>query len=231
MRRWCNGVFPGLCGIGICLTLPTPPAFGSSSVILTWDSSASTNVVGYKVYYGLASGVYDMAIPADGATTTNAMVTGLTAGTSYFFAITAVDALGDESQFSNEAVYSTPKDSPTSDNPAPMLTVQPGQYVFAYYATNTMPGPHHGQVRAVSNLVSVLLRWPSSYTGFGVQQNDDLANVGGWSDYPAAVNDDGTTKNVLVTPQNGDLYLTGNRFFRLSRTERLWINMGDTQNW
>jgi Fibronectin type III domain len=72
-------------------------------VILAWNASISTNVVGYNVYYGVASGVYDNKISVVGST--NATVTGLVPGITYYFAATAVDTFGDESPFSNETSY------------------------------------------------------------------------------------------------------------------------------
>ena len=81
------------------VTLPV-----SYSVTLAWNPSISTNVVGYNVYYGLARGVYSSVKSVTGSNTT---ITGLAAGTTYYFAATAVDALGVESPFSNETSYTT----------------------------------------------------------------------------------------------------------------------------
>ena len=81
------------------VTLPV-----SYSVTLAWNPSISTNVVGYNVYYGLASGVYGSVKSVTGSNTT---MTGLAAGTTYYFAATVVDALGVESPFSNETSYTT----------------------------------------------------------------------------------------------------------------------------
>jgi len=89
-------------------------------VTLAWNPSTSTNVVSYKVYCGLASGVYTNAISV--GVTTNATITNLTAGVTYYFVATAVDASGNESPFSNEAVYSVPANSVVSPtNQAPTL--------------------------------------------------------------------------------------------------------------
>jgi hypothetical protein len=74
-------------------------------VTLAWNPSPSTDVAGYRVYYGTASGVYTNSV--DSVTGTNTTLTGLAAGTTYYFAATAVDANGDESPFSNETSYTT----------------------------------------------------------------------------------------------------------------------------
>ena len=81
------------------VTLP-----GAYRVTLAWNPSTSTNVAGYKIYYGLACGVYDSV---ESVTGTKVTIIGLAAGTTYYFAATAVDALGVESPFSNEASFTT----------------------------------------------------------------------------------------------------------------------------
>jgi hypothetical protein len=81
-------------------------ASAAGSVALAWNPSSSTNVAGYKIYYGVACSVYTNAISVGNST--NATVTGLVEGATYYFAATAVDALGVESPFSNETSYSVP---------------------------------------------------------------------------------------------------------------------------
>jgi len=76
---------------------------GSYSVPLAWNPSPSTDVTGYRVYYGSASGNYTNSVLV-GNVTTN-MVTGLAAGVTYYFSITAVNADGQESPFSNEISF------------------------------------------------------------------------------------------------------------------------------
>ena len=101
------------------VTLPV-----SYSVTLAWSPSISTNVVGYNVYYGLASGVYSSVKSVTG---TNKAITGLAAGTTCYFAATAVDALGVESPFSNETSYTT--GVPTVRlRPARVAAVSPASY-------------------------------------------------------------------------------------------------------
>ena len=83
--------------------------------MLVWNPSISTNVAGYNIYYGVASGVYNNTTSVVGPTTTNATVTDLVPGTTYYFAATAVDSFGVESPFSNETSYSVPSAPPTLD--------------------------------------------------------------------------------------------------------------------
>jgi predicted phage tail protein len=71
----------------------------ATDVLLAWDPSVTPEVTGYKVYIGNSSGTYSTPITIGSQTTYT--VTGLTSGT-YYFAVTAVDADGAESDFSNE---------------------------------------------------------------------------------------------------------------------------------
>jgi hypothetical protein len=82
-------------------TAPAP----APAAALTWSVSTNANVVAYKVYYGLASGSYFQSFGSGISAGNGVMYTvyGLTTGQTYYFAVTAVDAAGVESQFSNEA--------------------------------------------------------------------------------------------------------------------------------
>jgi hypothetical protein len=91
------------------------PAFAVGSVQLAWFPSADTNVVGYNIYYGSSSGNYTTKISV--GDTTNAIVTDLAEGTTYYFAATASDDIDDESPFSNEITYSILGDDPTNRPP------------------------------------------------------------------------------------------------------------------
>ena len=84
----------------LCLA---PWSVFAQSVTLTWNPSPDTNAVGYKIYYGGASGVYTNTVSVGSATT--ATISGLLAGVTYYFSATTVAASGAESPFSNEATY------------------------------------------------------------------------------------------------------------------------------
>jgi hypothetical protein len=71
----------------------------AESVPLAWDASTSENIAGYKVYVGTASRSYSPPITIGNVTAYT--VTGLGTGTHYF-AVTAFDASGNESDYSNE---------------------------------------------------------------------------------------------------------------------------------
>jgi hypothetical protein len=75
----------------------------AAAVNLAWDAAPDPSVVGYRVYYGGASGVYSNAV-AVGMTTT-VTLSNLVAGQTYYFAAVAYDADNVESLFSNEISY------------------------------------------------------------------------------------------------------------------------------
>lgn len=79
-------------------------------VELAWDPSSSTNVVGYKLYWGGATGDYTNS--ASVGPVTNSVLADLSPGDVYFFAATAVDSLGRESRFSNEVTWTAPTNAP-----------------------------------------------------------------------------------------------------------------------
>jgi hypothetical protein len=73
---------------------------GQYPLTLHWDPSSSPGIAGYRVYYGTASGNYTTSVEVGNVTTDT--VAGLTGGVTYYFAVTAFDTDGDESDFSNE---------------------------------------------------------------------------------------------------------------------------------
>src|SRR5262245_61849127 len=83
----------------------------ASSVNLTWDPSPTPGVIGYKIHFGNASGNYSQVVSVTNATTTT--ISGLPAGTT-FFAATALDASGLESDVSNEVSQDVPRVNATN---------------------------------------------------------------------------------------------------------------------
>ncbi len=85
---------------GASQTAPT------QSVTLKWNPSTATNVVGYDIYYGGANGEYTNEVAVGNVT--NASVSGLIEGATYYFAAKAYNASGVESPFSNQTSYIVP---------------------------------------------------------------------------------------------------------------------------
>lgn len=81
----------------------------STSVSLAWDpvgtnedGSTLSDLGGYKVYYGTASGSYTYSTKIGDAT--NCVVNDLVPGTTYYFSVVTYDTLENESTFSDELV-------------------------------------------------------------------------------------------------------------------------------
>ena len=91
------------------------PAFASQSVTLAWNPSTDPTVVGYNIYYGGASGNYTNTFSA--GNTTNATISGLVEGDTYYFAATTYNSSGIQSPFSNEVSYSVPTNTVTVNQP------------------------------------------------------------------------------------------------------------------
>lgn len=106
------------------ITMPdvTPPAVpsaptavpGAKSIALAW--TAVTDAASYKVYYGTAAGQYGTPVIVTGTSTT---LSNLLDNTTYFIAISAVDAAG------NESAKSTETSSKTKDTTPPVVPASP----------------------------------------------------------------------------------------------------------
>jgi hypothetical protein len=88
----------------------TVAAAQAASVTLSWvppttntDGTPVTGLSGFRVFYGTASRQYSQSISIPSPTITAAVVEGLSAGTTWYFAVTAVNASGVESAYSQEA--------------------------------------------------------------------------------------------------------------------------------
>jgi hypothetical protein len=77
-------------------------AAGAQQLTLAWDASASTNVVGYRLYYGTNTRSYQF-VTNTGLVLTQSVV--LPRRGRWFFAATAYDTNGLESDFSNEVSW------------------------------------------------------------------------------------------------------------------------------
>lgn len=104
----------------------------TQSAILAWDPSPDAvtpgMVSGYKLYYstqtftalspGVSTNSAFTIVTVSGAQTTNVMVNGLTAGQAYYFAVTAYNAYGEESDISNVLQFT----EETAANPSITIT-------------------------------------------------------------------------------------------------------------
>ncbi|NOY84546.1 MAG: hypothetical protein GXO96_06965, partial [Nitrospirae bacterium] len=99
----------------LLLTQHTTNIFAGEAT-LSWDANSEADLAGYNIHYGTSSQNYGPPITV-GKVTTHTL-TGLTNGTTYYFALTAYDTSTNESGFSAEVS----KDIPGGDTTAPLLS-------------------------------------------------------------------------------------------------------------
>lgn len=95
-----------------------PSQEASNTATLSWEAPATNadgtpldDLSGYKVYYGKTSGVYGEIMDVSLTDTPNFpeyTLTALESGTRYYFAVTAYDTSGNESNFSEEVYKDIP---------------------------------------------------------------------------------------------------------------------------
>lgn len=89
----------------LCFYVFAPPAH-SAAITLAWDpNSPSENIAGYRLYYGTESRNYSSVIDITNGTLKK--VNRLAKGNQYYFAVTAYNGAGQESDFSEELVVNT----------------------------------------------------------------------------------------------------------------------------
>lgn len=91
---------------------PSPPrnisvVNGDSQVELYWRKNPENDIAGYNVYYSYSyNGKYTLI----GSSNTNSYIDyGIRNGTKYYYAVTAYDVNGNESELSTDVVYAVPR--------------------------------------------------------------------------------------------------------------------------
>lgn len=113
----------------------------AGNISLTWDASSSSNVGGYKLYYGKATKNYTSSIDVGNKTTYQ--LTGLTNGVKFFFALKTYNTAKTlESSFSNEVSATVSASTAlTADFTANKTSGAPGMIVtFTPVTTGTITG-------------------------------------------------------------------------------------------
>lgn len=99
---------------------PTPTPTPITSVALSWNGSTSANIAGYRVAYGATSGIYTQRL--DVGNKTAAVISGLTGGQTYYFAVSAYNTSAAESAPSNEVSFNTGSATSTTTTSLPSST-------------------------------------------------------------------------------------------------------------
>jgi hypothetical protein len=74
------------------------PLAAITDITLVWDANSEPDIAGYNVYYGRTSGTYVGFITVGGTTA----VIGIRGTRTVYFAVTAYNTNGEESDFSDE---------------------------------------------------------------------------------------------------------------------------------
>jgi hypothetical protein len=119
------------------------PVLATQSVVLAWIPSNDTNVVSYRIYYGTVSLNYVSNVTV--GNTNQVTISGLAGGVTYYFAATSIDNTGNESLFSNEAVYTVP-------SAAAQLTALPGSAGGFSFSVSGVSGYQY-VVQSSTNLI------------------------------------------------------------------------------
>ncbi len=99
--------------------------FAGDALKISWNANTENDLAGYRVYYGRSAGNYETVLNAGNVTTQT--LNNLSAGSTYYVAITAIDQAGNESRPSQEVSVVIPP----GVTPAPAVTV-----ISAVMATN-----------------------------------------------------------------------------------------------
>lgn len=94
-------------------------------VTLEWDANPEPNVAGYIVYFGTSSRSYFFSTNIVGRTSCYFTNSIFTPGTTYYFAVTAYDQLGLESEFSQEVSFTLPRPTNTPPRKVTGLRIVP----------------------------------------------------------------------------------------------------------
>ena len=102
----CNRVLLGLFLFSLTLGsfhCAVPETHAAVQVTLAWDPNNEPDLAGYKVHYGTST--KDYGVSYDAGNVNSYTISGLQEGTTFYFAATAYDHYGNESDFSEEVVY------------------------------------------------------------------------------------------------------------------------------
>jgi hypothetical protein len=181
----------------------------AEQVVLAWNANTETELAGYKIHYGTASGSYTASVDVHNVTTYT--VTGLSAGQTYYFAASAYDSSGNESDFSNEVSHSIPAINQAPSTPAipSGASSATANTVIPFTTTATDPNGHSLEYRYDWG-GGVLSNWGAagqshSWAAAGqylvkAQARDSLGALSAWSEgravaisgpAPVAVDSDG----------------------------------------
>ena len=193
-----------ICGAFFALTSLASLATGT--ITLAWDSSPGTNVIAkYNVYYGVASGTYTNVVAASTNLTTS--VSNLVEGATYYFAATAVDTSGLESDYSAEVSTLVPikvANQPPTLNALANVTINEGNGLQTVNLSGITSGATNEAqtltVTATSSNTGLIPTPTVNYTSPNTTGSITFAPAGfnnGSATITVTVNDGGASNNII----------------------------------
>lgn len=104
----------------LALLICAPSAFSQDlKIVVSWQPNVEEDLAGYRVYVGEASRTYGGTSPDLAKDATQFTWLNLDSKKTYYFAVTAFDLSGNESNFSVEGVYTPPtqEEEPPPEEP------------------------------------------------------------------------------------------------------------------
>ena len=201
-----NSVLAAILSLGIAATS------SASSVNLQWDANTETDLAGYKVYHTAESAPFEGAVSIDVSKQTTATITDLDPNLSYSFAVTAYNASGIESTFSN--IVSIPEQSPPTvdiSSPADSVSVS-GTVLISVNASDNVGVTKvefyvNGVLKSTDTGAPYAYSWDTSSVTSGTyalmaKAYDAAGNVSQSSRSVTVVNDSIAPTVALTSPAN-----------------------------
>jgi hypothetical protein len=199
----------------------------ATNVSLQWSASTDTKVTGYKVYYQADSstqpftgtGATNGASPINVSNLTSATISGLNPSHAYYFAVTAYDATGAESAYSN--IVAIPESQPPTvsiTSPTNNASVSGTASVTASATDNVgvtkVEFYVNGVLQATDTATPYLYSWNTSGLAAGTytlmaKAYDAAGNVGQSSNVTVTVIKDTTAPTVSLTAPTGGSTVSG----------------------
>lgn len=203
-------------------------------VTLQWDANTETTVAGYKVYYNADSAGPPFSGTGTVGKVTSTTLTGLDPSKTYYFAVTAYDATGTESTYSNivsAAEATAPTVSITS--PASGASIS-GTTSVAISATDNVG------VTSVELYVDGVLKGTDTSSPYSVSLNttqlsagthtlqakayDAAGNVGQSTAFSVAVVNDTTAPTASITSPTSSSTVSGTVTVNVSATDAMGVS-------
>jgi chitodextrinase len=189
------------------ITPPQPPvltaAAESTRITLDWTAPSAPDVAGYNVYQGAVK------LNTSLVTERTYVVSGLDEGTPYKFKVTAVDTVGNESQYSNEVITTTLDTTPPAA-PTGLIATAGDMTVSLNWVQSSSSDAEGYEVYRGDVLQNTVLIKGNTYS------QSDLVNGTAYQYYVRAVDLSGNrspvSNKVTVTPKLAplDVELTPN---------------------